>query len=140
MAISRHNRPRTIFDLIDFPDPFLIHSSVSKNIPRYNIIKQTAEDTVSYRLEIAIPGWDLDKIDVTMDGDILSVAGVDKLVLAENEQYLHQGLSAKPFKLMFKIGERLELKHVAADKGLLNFSFKLKPEATSEVKKIEILR
>ena len=138
MAITKYNRPRSLFDVFDFPDPFLLHSSVTKNIPRYNIVKTTNEEDISYRLEIAIPGWSLDNIEVTMERDILTIRGVEKLSLAENEQYVHQGLSAKPFALMFKVGDRLELSDVLADKGLLNFFFKLKPDNTSEVKRIEI--
>ena len=55
MAISRHNRPRTIFDLIDFPDPFLIHSSVSKNIPRYNIIDQVVQYVKEMKVQSSTP-------------------------------------------------------------------------------------
>ncbi|MFO0003883.1 MAG: Hsp20 family protein, partial [bacterium] len=50
----------------------------------YNIIK--VGDT-GYRLEVALPGWNIEDIDVTLDKNVLKVEGTSKQVQEENEVF-----------------------------------------------------
>ena len=61
--------------------------------PRYNIVENTVAG--SFRLEIAVPGWQQEELELIQDKTELLVRGKKEQKLSQEEQFVHQGLSLK---------------------------------------------
>ena len=60
--------------------------------PRYNIVENTVAG--SFRLEIAVPGWQQEELELIQDRTELMIRG-KRTKLTKDEQFVHQGLSLK---------------------------------------------
>lgn len=87
--------------------------------PRYNIVK--VGDT-GYRLEIALPGWNIEDIEVTLDKNILKVEGTKKQVEKDDEVFIYKGLSGKAFERTFRVVENTKVQKAYMKNGLLCIS------------------
>ena len=67
--------------------------------PRYNIVENV--DTGNYRIEVAIPGWSKEEIEVVQEKNELLIKGKKEQKLGEAERFVHQGLSLKSFERKF---------------------------------------
>ena len=74
--------------------------------PRYNVVR--VGDS-GHRVEVAVPGWDKEDIEITFHKNELRIEGTAKQVAEENEDYLYKGLSGKTFSRVFKVGNNIEL-------------------------------
>lgn len=94
--------------------------------PRHNIVTRGDD---YFRIEMALPGWIRDNIEVSLEKRILTIQGMDKLTCGEEEEYLHKGISGKMFKRTFSLGEFIEVKEVQFENGLLSIELeKVVPE------------
>lgn len=84
--------------------------------PRYNVVRVGSKD---YRVEVAVPGWDKDDIEVTLHKNELKIEGTQKQVVEQDESYLYKGLSGKTFTRVFKVGNNIELETAYMKNGLL---------------------
>jgi molecular chaperone IbpA len=84
--------------------------------PRYNVVKAGTE---GYRVEVAVPGWDKDDIEITFDKNELRIEGTSKQEAAEDEEYVYKGLSGKTFTRVFKVGSNIKLDTAYMKNGLL---------------------
>ena len=75
------------FDRID-PD-FFSNTPIT-GYPRYNVLKVGEQ---GYRVEVAIPGWNKDDIEITLHKSELRIEGTQKQEAAENEEFIYKGLS-----------------------------------------------
>lgn len=87
--------------------------------PRYNIIKV---GDIGYRLEVALPGWNIEDINVTLDKNVLKVEGTSKQVQEENEVFIYKGLSGKAFERTFSVAENIKVQKAYMKNGLLCIS------------------
>ena len=79
-----------------------IERSPVTNYPRYNLVAVGEE---AYRIEMALPGWSKDDIDIKQHKNKLTIEGMEKQELnSDEERYIHKGLSGKTFSRIFTLG------------------------------------
>jgi molecular chaperone IbpA len=94
--------------------------------PRHNIVTRGDD---YFRIEMALPGWMKENIEVSLDKRTLTIQGMDKLTCGDEEEYLHKGISGKMFKRTFSLGEFIEIQGVQFENGLLSIELeKVIPE------------
>ena len=87
------------------------------NYPRYNIVAVGEE---AYRIEIALPGWSKDDIDIKQHKNKLTIEGMEKQELdSDEERYIHKGLSGKTFSRIFTLGDWVEISNASFQNGML---------------------
>ena len=96
--------------------PDFFSNSPMTGYPRYNVVRVGKS---GYRVEVAVPGWDKDDIQITLHKNELKIEGTQKQVVEEGESYLYKGLSGKTFARVFKVGNNIELETAYMKNGLL---------------------
>ncbi len=100
--------------------------------PPYNV-EQTGEQ--SLRLTLAVAGFSLDDLSLTVEDNQLIVRGKQK---DEGERvYLHRGIAARQFQRAFVLAEGIEVQSAWLDNGLLHIDL-VRPQPESRVRRIEI--
>ena len=101
--------------------------------PRYNII----ESGGNYRIEIALPGWKKNELEVIIDGEELQLKGKKEQKLVGDEQFVHQGLSLKSFERRFILNGDLQVDSVNLQDGLLTIALSRTPNSKRKTLEIE---
>ena len=98
-----------LFDLLDSS-----MTMAEDNYPPYNI-ERGGED--SYSIELAVAGFAPDEISVVAEQNMLTVQGrkADK----GDHNYLHQGISSRPFRRQFRLADFVQVKGASFKDGLL---------------------
>jgi len=100
--------------------------------PPYNV-EQTSEN--SLRLTLALAGFSLEDLSLTVEDNQLVVRGKQK---DEGERvFLHRGIAARQFQRAFVLAEGIEVQSARLDNGLLHIDL-VRPQPESRVRKIEI--
>ena len=109
------NRALVGFDSIfdDFEHRFA--NQLQNNYPPHNILKR---DNDHYEIQIAVAGFRKDEIKVTVEDNILVVAGV-KYEEHDTAEYLYKGLAARNFERYFRLEGYLEVGSAEIVDGLL---------------------
>jgi molecular chaperone IbpA len=89
------------------------------NYPPYNLVK---EDSVTFRLEIALAGFKREEIEVATEWNKLFVEA--KKSDDSGEEYLHQGLAKRAFTRTWTLSDDVEVEDVAFVDGLLTIKLK----------------
>jgi len=110
---------RVLPHLLGFPDWAL--NKQTPNYPPTNIIKH-ADD--SYEIDVAVAGFDRDALTVTKDGQKLLVTGQQISGKSDNASYIRHGIAARDFKLMYTVGEFIEVEEVELKLGILSIRLK----------------
>lgn len=113
MNISDFHKFFLGFDRID-PDFF--SNAPLTGYPRYNVLK-VGDD--GYRVEVAVPGWDKDDIEITLHKSELRIEGKQKQEVEDDEEFIYKGLSGKTFTRVFKVGPNIKLDTAFMKNGLL---------------------
>ena len=82
--------------------------------PPYNIVKINERD---YAIEIAVAGFRRDEIDITSEGNKLSVVG--KYRAESTGEYLHKGIANRDFRHEFTLAETVVVDSADIENGLL---------------------
>jgi len=82
--------------------------------PPYNIERLGDNQ---YRISLALAGFTPEDINITAEQSVLTVEG--RKVGKEEGDYLHQGISVRPFRRVFNLSEYLQVKEATFDNGLL---------------------
>jgi molecular chaperone IbpA len=98
-----------LFDLLDETQ-----HRAEDNYPPYNI-ERLGEDR--YQISLALAGFSPDEMAVTAEQNVLTVEG-RKNETGQHE-YLHQGISARPFRRQFNLADYVRVKTAGFDNGLL---------------------
>ena len=101
--------------------------------PRYNII----ESKGNYRIEIALPGWQKEELEIVSDGEELQLKGKKEQKLVGDEQFVHQGLSLKSFERRFILNGDLQVDKVNLQDGLLTIALSRTPNSKRKTLEIE---
>lgn len=99
-----------------FMDTNVFAPTLDGGYPRYNVLR--VGDT-GFRVELAIPGWNKDDIEITLHKGVLTVEGKTKQSEKENESYIYKGLSGKCFTRTFGVSEHVILDRAYMERGLL---------------------
>jgi len=100
--------------LIDLIDETTRWTSEDGNSPPYNI-ERTGED--HYQISLALAGFTPEEVSITAEQNVLTVEG-RKAEKAEHP-YLYQGISARPFRRIFKLADYVEVKSASFEGGIL---------------------
>lgn len=86
----------------------------AQSYPPYNIIKKNERD---YAIQIALAGFKNDEIDITAEGNKLTVVG--KVKADEPGEYLHKGIANRDFSHDFTLAETVTVRSADLENGLL---------------------
>lgn len=118
----------TSYTLDLFKDPFFIgfnhtldrlnsihNASAHQSYPPYDIVKV---DEDSYRVDIAVAGFDKKDIEVTVDNGTLVIKG--EISTESPEEVLHKGIATRKFTRTFALGEYMEVVSAEFKNGMLS--------------------
>jgi molecular chaperone IbpA len=108
---------------------------LNTNYPPHNVIK-TGEQSVT--IEIAVAGFDEGDIDITLEKNIMTVAGSKKNQSTDNVEYLYRGLSSRDFKQTFQLSEFVEIESAMIKNGILSIFLERKIPENQKPKSIAI--
>jgi molecular chaperone IbpA len=87
------------------------------NYPPFDV-QRTGEN--QYRISLALPGFTPEEIAITAEQSALTIeAGKAE---KEDGDYLHQGISMRPFRRVFNLSEHIQVKDATFENGLLNIA------------------
>jgi molecular chaperone IbpA len=108
------------------------------NYPPCDIMR-TGEET--YRVALALAGFSPDDITITAQQNKLTIAGrkADHEAGPEaGHEYLHQGISARPFERQFNLEDHIEVERASFENGLLQIELVRKIPEAMQPRRIEI--
>ena len=88
----------------------------NSNYPPHNVIK-TGDNTSM--IEVAVAGFAEGEIDISVDKQILTIAGAIQRAEDESHEYLHRGISRRDFRQTFTLADHVEVKNAAVRDGIL---------------------
>jgi molecular chaperone IbpA len=104
------------------------------NWPPYDIIKQ-GED--SYRIVMAVAGFERDELTLTDRPNLLIVSGAKKGG-AQDCVYLHKGIAEREFERRFELADHVKVAHASLQNGLLTVELQREVPEALKPRKIEI--
>jgi len=108
-------------------------SKTMTNYPPYNITKT---DDNTYVIEMALAGFGKSDIEITTEGDKLTIKGNTQNEETETEK-LYNGLALRPFTRLFTLNDQITVENAEMVNGLLKITLeRLVPE--SKTKKIKV--
>lgn len=109
-------------------------SGQSSSYPPYNIIK--IQDNI-YRISLALAGFKIDDIDITLDDTILIIKSAGKK--SDNiNNYLYKGIAFRAFEKKFRLADNIKVGKAYLDNGLLEIDLIKIPPEKSKPEKIFI--
>ena len=102
--------------------------------PRYNMVENV--ETGNYRIEVAIPGWSKEELEVIHEDNELLLKGRKERKLGDTERFVHQGLSLKSFERKFILNNDLKVDSVELVDGLLTIALSKTPNSNRKVLEI----
>jgi molecular chaperone IbpA len=110
-------------------------ASPLSNYPRYNLV--SVGDS-GYRIEMALPGWSKDNIDIKQHKNKLTIEGKEKQELDAKEAFIHKGLSGKTFSRIFTLGDWVEVSDAGFKNGMLVINLQVNTPEENKPKNITI--
>ena len=112
---------------------WLLHNT-DTSYPRYNIVENV--DTGNFRIEVAVPGWSKQELELIHEDNELLIKGKKERKLGATERFVHQGLSLKSFERKFILNADLKVDSVELTDGLLTIALSRTPNSSRKVLKI----
>lgn len=86
--------------------------------PPYNIEKLGEND---YRISMAVAGFGMDDIDITVQDNGLTVNGaIEQAGKDGGKNYLYRGIATRSFEQRFQLADHIEVKNAVLDNGMLH--------------------
>jgi molecular chaperone IbpA len=104
------------------------------NWPPYDIIKQ-GED--SYRIVMAVAGFDRDELTLTDRPNLLTVSGAKKSG-PQDCVYLHKGIAEREFERRFELADHVKVASATLQNGLLMIELQREVPEALKPRRIEI--
>lgn len=102
--------------------------------PPYNI-EVTGEN--AYRLTMAVAGFGVEDLDITVKENALLVSGKSKKD-EDSARYLHRGIARRAFERRFQLADYIRVAGASLDNGLLHVDLVREVPETLKPRKIEI--
>lgn len=106
----------------------------STGYPPYNVAQINDDE---WMISIAVAGFGMDNLDITLDKNTLTVEGIAP-VGGEEVKYLHKGIAGRNFRRQFTLAEHIEVANATLDLGMLNIHLKRNVPEELQPKKIAI--
>jgi HSP20 family molecular chaperone IbpA len=105
--------------------------------PPYNIelLPETENEPEALRITLAVAGFRLDELEVSVEGGALTVRG--KQHEDDARDYLHRGIAARQFKRTFQLASGVEVRGAELNNGLLAVEL-VRPRKEKRVLKVGI--
>jgi molecular chaperone IbpA len=100
-------------------DEIEARAAKSNNYPPHNVVKYS--DDV-YEIQVAVTGFAKEDITVGLDSNHLIIVGSQEAAESEDVVYLHRGLAARDFKVVFPLAEHIEVGDVSIKHGMLRIA------------------
>jgi molecular chaperone IbpA len=104
------------------------------NWPPYDIIKQGDD---SYRIVMAVAGFDRDELTLTDRPNLLVVSGAKKNG-PQDCVYLHKGIAEREFERRFELADHVKVAQASLQNGLLTIELQREVPEGLKPRKIEI--
>lgn len=139
----RRNYPTTTFANFDnlfnefFNTGFPQTKMTTFNNPALNVVELES----GYRLELAVPGFAKEHINIEVEQDILTITGKLEKKAKEGEKYTRREFNYSEFKRTFHLPETVDANAINAqfENGILSITLGLKEEAKpAPARQIEI--
>jgi molecular chaperone IbpA len=102
--------------------------------PPYDIVR-TGEET--YRISLAVAGFLPEEIAITAQQNLLTVNG-QKKEAGGDQEFLHQGIAARPFERRFSLEDHVEVDGASMNNGLLQIDLVRRVPEAMKPRRIEI--
>jgi len=99
-----------------FMDTNVFAGTLDGGYPRFNVLRVGDH---GFRIELAVPNWNKEDIEISLHKGVLKVEGKTKQELPENESYIYKGLSGKCFTRTFGVSEHVLIDRAYMERGLL---------------------
>ena len=99
-----------LFDLVEAAQ----QGGTEENYPPCNV-ERLSEDR--YQISLAVAGFSPDEITITAEQSVLTVEG--RKTEKQPREFLHQGISSRPFKRQFNLAGYVQAKGASLDNGVL---------------------
>jgi molecular chaperone IbpA len=93
-----------------------INTNTDFKYPPYNILRV---DDYTFRIEIAVAGFNEDELEVEFAEDVLKITGQKPLAKEDDPVFLHKGISDRSFKRSFVLSPDVIIGDVSLEDGLL---------------------
>jgi molecular chaperone IbpA len=110
-------------------------SNQPSGYPPYNILKL---DNNLYRLSMAVAGFSISDIAITLDTSILNIKS-DGKKYPTNEVYLYKGIAYRAFEKKFRLADNIRISGAYLNNGLLDIDLIKVTPAKSKPEEINIL-
>lgn len=108
--------------------------------PQVNILREKDSDT-KYRIDVSLPGINIDDIDITSDRKTLMISRSKKEETLSDIVYLKRGISRiDEFSLRFNLSDGVEVVSAKSENGILSISLEHKIPDEKKPKRIAIER
>jgi molecular chaperone IbpA len=102
--------------------------------PPYDIMRV---DENAYRIVMAVAGFDGQDLEIMYEPNLLIVTGEHKE--AEQAEYLHRGLAARPFVRRFELADHVEVAAAFLKNGLLTVDLRREVPEAMKPRRVEIV-
>jgi molecular chaperone IbpA len=109
-------------------------NSQTNNYPPYNVVEI---DQDQWMIAIAVAGFSMDNLDITLDRNLLTVEGTPPQG-DEEVKYLHKGIGGRSFRKNFTLADHVEVLSANLSLGVLYIRLKRNLPEALQPKKIEI--
>lgn len=112
-------------------------TKASDGYPPYNIerLARDERDPERLRITLAVAGFTLDQLDVTVEENQLVIRG--RQVEEKSRTFLHRGIAARQFQRTFVLAEGMEVLRADLKNGLLSIDL-ARPEPERVVRTVSI--
>jgi molecular chaperone IbpA len=101
--------------------------------PPYDILKT---DDDSYRISIAVAGFEQNDLEITFQSNLLVVTGRKQETASEG--YLHRGIAGRPFEHRFELADHMRVNSADLKNGLLSIDLIREVPEALKPRKIQI--
>lgn len=102
------------------------HNSGNAGYPPYNLDR----DGSLYRLELAVAGFKLEELEITVTNDRVLMVRGSKSTDSTGRNWIHRGIAARDFERQFTLAEHIKVNSACLEDGLLIIELELEiPDA-----------